>query len=194
MAHSCIQSRCCRRQPMQQGSPPSHLCRQVHLWSQCHSTFFLLPSDTISPIDLFNPQFLVWDPQCLFKDLRCPHCCITLYRHGVISRSRRCVGMDMPFWIIGYRYCCSECKHPKTGKTTVTWHSWDRRILAALPPTLATKFSVLFTHCTGISNPNPNPLHRILKHHLFVDVFLHPKQNGCEANLGCPLCSAPPSL
>jgi hypothetical protein len=57
----------------------------------------------------------------------------------------------MPFWIIGYRYRCPQCKHPKTGKATVTWRSWDHRILNVLPPALAAEFPALLTHRSGIS-------------------------------------------
>lgn len=132
------------------GLPPLYAIYHT-FWTSQKSNYFLLSHTNITPTDLFHPQFFIWDPQCLYKDLRCPRCNTTLYRHGVISRPRRCVGIDVPFWIIGYRYRCPQCKHPKTGKATVTWRSWDRRILNVLPPVLAAEFPALLTHRSGIS-------------------------------------------
>jgi hypothetical protein len=144
------------------------------------SNYFLLSRTSIKPTDLFHPQFFVWDPQCLYKDLRCPRCHTTLYRHGVICRPRRCVGIDGPFWIIGYRYRCPQCKHAKTGKATVTWRSWDRRILDVLPTVLAAEFPALLTHRSGISKA--------------VFSWMRPEWHGCKAGLGIATGSTPPSL
>lgn len=132
------------------GLPPLYAIYHA-FWTSQQSTYFLLSNTNVTPTDLFCPQFFVWDPQCLYKHLCCPRCRTTLYRHGVISRPRRCVGINMPFWIIGYRYRCPQCKHPKTGKATVTWRSWDRRILNNLPPALAAEFPAVLTHRSGIS-------------------------------------------
>jgi len=147
-AFKAIVSECEKR--TYSGLPPLYAIYRT-FWTSQMSNHFLLSHTDITPTDLFHPQFFVWDPQCLYKDLCCPRCHTTLYRHGVISRPRRCVGIDVPFWIIGYRYRCPQCKHTKTGKATVTWRSWDRRILDALPPALATEFPALLTHRSGIS-------------------------------------------
>jgi hypothetical protein len=54
--------------------------------------------------------------------------------------------------MIGYRYRCRTCVHPKTKKQTITYRSWDSRILAVLPPHLAAEFPARLSHRSGISN------------------------------------------
>ena len=60
--------------------------------------------------------------------------------------------MDSNFWIIGYRYRCGVCTHPESGKKTVTFRSWDPRVLAVLPPALSSAFPARLTHRSAISN------------------------------------------
>lgn len=121
-------------------------------WFPKKSTFFILTQRRFAPPDLYNPQFFLWDPEPLCNRIPCPNCQRPLQRHGELSRPRRCVDLDSTFWIIGYRYRCHSCVHPKSGKKTVTFRSWDPRILAVLPPALAAEFPARLTHRSGISN------------------------------------------
>ena len=133
-------------------SQPPLYARDNTFWFRQPSTYFLLQDDGISPSKLYNPQFFVWDPQALIKTIPCPRCRFGLQRHAVISCPRRCVDLRRTFWVVGYRYRCRHCIHPKSGKQgTVTWRSWDRRILAVLPAPLAAEFPAYLSHRTAIS-------------------------------------------
>jgi hypothetical protein len=148
-AFSAVVDDCNRRGS--NGQPPLY-ARDHTFWFRWPSTYFLLQEDEISPSKLYNPQFFVWDPQALVKTIPCPRCQFGLQRHAVISRPRRCVDLCRTFWIVGYRYRCRHCIHPKTGKRgTVTWRSWDCRILAVLPAPLAAEFPAYLSHRTAIS-------------------------------------------
>ena len=54
--------------------------------------------------------------------------------------------------MIDAQYKCRTCKNLKTGKHTVTFMSWDTRILAALPKALAAEFPVVLTR-SALSSP-----------------------------------------
>ncbi|KAF9522304.1 hypothetical protein CPB83DRAFT_116942 [Crepidotus variabilis] len=122
-------------------------------WSQPPASYFCLEANPTTPTSLYRPQFFVWDPQALYKQLSCPACGQSLIRYSAISRPRRVVDFDSSFWLIGYRYRCRRCHHPKPGKQSVTWRSWDRRILAALPAQLASEFPAHLSHRSGMSKP-----------------------------------------
>jgi hypothetical protein len=122
-------------------------------WIEPPASWFLLHAENLSPAVLYRPRFFVWDPQALYKDLPCPSCRKVLHRHLVNSWPRRIVDFDSSFWIIGFRYRCRHCRHPKTGKNTVTWCSWHRRILEVLPPALASQFPAHLSHRSGMSKP-----------------------------------------
>ncbi|KAF6764006.1 hypothetical protein DFP72DRAFT_956173 [Ephemerocybe angulata] len=113
--------------------------------------WFFLTGKRVSPTDLYRPRWFVWDPKALYKELPCPGCGKTLHRHAAMSRPRRCVDTSDSFWIVGFRYHCRHCRHPKTGKNTVTWCSWDRRILNVLPPALASHFPAILSHRSAVS-------------------------------------------
>jgi len=133
------------------GMPPLYALHQT-FWFPQPSSFFLLKQERRSPQLLFNPRFFLWDPEPLCQfGIPCPNCKTTLQRHQVISRPRRCADFESTFWIIGYRYRCRKCTHPKSGKTTVTFRSWDRRILNVIPPALASEFPAHLSHRSGIS-------------------------------------------
>jgi hypothetical protein len=53
--------------------------------------------------------------------------------------------------MIGYRYRCPTCLHPKSKKPTVTFCSWDSRILAMLDHNLQAEFPAQLTCRSGIS-------------------------------------------
>jgi len=131
---------------------PRIYSRDRTFWSRQTAAYFNLQGNHPSPSAIYRPEFFLWDIQALHKNLQCPDCHHTLHRHSIISRPRRCVGINAPFWIVGYRYRCRRCKHPKSQKHTVTWRSWDPRILASLPPALAAEFPAKLSHRSGISN------------------------------------------
>jgi hypothetical protein len=131
--------------------PPLYRDHQT-FWFPRPSTFFLL-RNSVSPQDLYNPRFFLWDPAALCPDgIPCPTCHIVLKPHGHIPRPRRCVDVSGSFWMIGYRYRCSNCIHSRSGKHTVTFRSWDPRILAVLPRSLACEFPARLSHRSALSN------------------------------------------
>ena len=132
-----------------QGRPPLYAIRKT-FWFEQQSTAFLLEG-FVSPTSLYNPRFFLWDPKALYKDLPCPICHQVLQRHATISRPRRCFDVTSEFYIIGYRYRCANCLHPKTKKKTVTFRSWDSRILEVLPSSLAAEFPAYLSHRNGMS-------------------------------------------
>jgi hypothetical protein len=139
----------CERRDMH-GRPPLYATRKT-FWFEQQSSIFILEDGPLSPTLLYNPRFFLWDPKALYKDLPCPICRQVLNRHAVISRPRRCMDVTSEFYIIGYRYRCPNCLHPTTKKKTVTFQSWDSRILAVLPPALAAEFPAYLSHRSGMS-------------------------------------------
>ena len=102
------------------GLPPLYAFHKT-FWFPQPSSFFLITKGS-TPQQIFNPLFFLWDPEALCSNgIPCPNCRKALNRHQVISRPRRCVGIDQTFWIIGYQYCCQNCIHPKSKKSTVTF-------------------------------------------------------------------------
>uniref|UniRef100_A0A8H7XMQ7 DUF6729 domain-containing protein n=1 Tax=Psilocybe cubensis TaxID=181762 RepID=A0A8H7XMQ7_PSICU len=122
------------------------------IWFPQPSPYFLLLQNEPSPSKLFNPRMCLWDPRALFR-IGCPKCKFPLRRHGHISRPRRVVDIDSEFYIIGFRYRCGVCIHPVSGKHTVTFNSWDSRILSMLPQDLAAEFPAILSHRSAISKP-----------------------------------------
>lgn len=122
-------------------------------WFPQESSFFILRRRGVSPQKLYNPAFFLWDPMPLCDEgISCPNCQTSLVRLCHISRPRRCVDFNKTFFMIGYRYRCPNCHHPKTKKIgTVTFSSWDSRILASLPAELAAEFPAQLSHRSGIS-------------------------------------------
>jgi hypothetical protein len=133
-----------------EGLPPLYYCDRT-FWFPQPSSFFLLRCGDVNPQRLFNPQFFLWDPLPLCNGIPCPNCQTTLERHTNISFPRCCVDSSSTFWIIGYRYHCRHCLHPKSKKNTVTFRSWDSRILRMLPRALADEFPAHLSHRSGMS-------------------------------------------
>ncbi|RDB16051.1 hypothetical protein Hypma_003473 [Hypsizygus marmoreus] len=128
------------------------LYRDHHtFWFPRPSSYFVLKRSSISPQDLLVPRFFLWDPAALC-DIPCPNCKTKLNCHAYIPYPRRCVDLCKNFWIIGYRYRCPTCRHPTSKKYTITFQSWDSRILAKLPRSLAAEFPARLSHRSGISN------------------------------------------
>ncbi|KAF6750676.1 hypothetical protein DFP72DRAFT_817488, partial [Ephemerocybe angulata] len=130
---------------------PALYAKDRTFWFRSPATWFLLQSSP-SPVRLYKPQMFVWDPLALYKKLPCPRCNKALGRHSTISQPRRCVDLTATFWIVGFRYRCRNCKHPKTGKSTITWRSWDPRILAVMPRALSAQFPARLSHRSAVSN------------------------------------------
>ncbi|KAF6763228.1 hypothetical protein DFP72DRAFT_1000650 [Ephemerocybe angulata] len=130
---------------------PALYAKDRSFWFRSPATWFLLQSSP-SPVRLYKPRMFVWDPLALYKKLPCPRCNKVLGRHSTISQPRRCIDLTATFWIVGFRYRCRNCKHPKTGKSTVTWRSWDPRILAVMPRALSAQFPARLTHRSAVSN------------------------------------------
>ncbi|XP_006455795.1 hypothetical protein AGABI2DRAFT_76455, partial [Agaricus bisporus var. bisporus H97] len=130
-----------------QGLPPLYSIHQSFWFPQKSSFFILDEKKHLSPSNLFNPNFFLWDPQALYPSIPCPQCKSRLRRKQHIPWPRRCVDMDNTFWIIGYRYQCPNC----INRQSVTYRSWDSRILDALPPHLAAEFPAHLTHRSAMS-------------------------------------------
>ena len=59
---------------------------QKTFWFPQQSTYFLLRDHTVTPQDLYNPRFFLWDPQCLVAGgIGCPKCGVRLNHHGHAS-------------------------------------------------------------------------------------------------------------
>ncbi|KAJ7586237.1 hypothetical protein C8J56DRAFT_1052609 [Mycena floridula] len=131
------------------GVPPLYHRHQTFWWPQ-PSRYFLLQSNNISPEQLYDRKMFLWDPLALFS-IPCPKCSKQLTRHRVIPFPRRCVDIAGTFWMIGYRYRCGTCVNPKSNLRTITFQSWDSRILKILPRTLALEFPAILTRRSAIS-------------------------------------------
>ncbi|KAG8932761.1 hypothetical protein FRC00_014144 [Tulasnella sp. 408] len=125
-------------------------------WHPSPSPIFQLrDAEDFKPADVYEPRFFYWDPQPLVQtnSILCPNkdCNSKLVRNGNIAAPRRVVGLDELYWVIGVRYRCPTCVNPKTRKTgKLSFNSWDPRILASLPPSLAAAFPAHLTARSGI--------------------------------------------
>lgn len=131
------------------GRPPLYFSHAAFFFPR-PSTFFLL-RDGVTPQKLYNPRFMLWDPEALCP-IPCPNCDCPLTRHSAAPGPRRVIDADSGFWIIGYRYRCRECVNPRTGKKgTLTFRSWSSAVLSKLPAYVAEQFPAILTHRSGIS-------------------------------------------
>lgn len=120
--------------------------RHQTFWIPQKSTWFSLHASTPNPATLFNNRFFYWDPeQLVVGGISCPNteCNTRLQRHGLLNRPRRVVELEGQFWLIGERYRCRSC--------SVTFSSWDPRIMAKLPKALQMEFPAHLTHRSGVS-------------------------------------------
>jgi hypothetical protein len=126
--------------------------RDQTFWLPQTSNYFILHRTTKPrPSQLYNPRFFYWDPDCLLEGgLKCPLCKASLRHHGY-ARPRRVVDLENCFYMIGQRHICPQCKNPKTNEHSVTFNSWDPRILAMLPTNLAAEFPADLSHRGVIS-------------------------------------------
>ncbi|KAJ3777917.1 hypothetical protein FB446DRAFT_699599 [Lentinula raphanica] len=117
--------------------------------------FFILTRNqqVATPVHLYDYSFFLWDPECLLSaGISCPNCHTKLHRHGNCKRPRRFVDFERTVWVIGYRYKCPTCLNPKSKKHTVTFQSWNPRILAMLPKWLSSEFPAHLSHRSGLSH------------------------------------------
>ena len=115
--------------------------------------FRMRKSKSLEPELLYDFAVCYWDPQVL-TDIKCPICkSAYLTRHGLQRCPHRCVSWENCFYMIGAWYKCPDCLHPVSGKITVTFMSWDSRIIASLPKSLAVEFPVVLTQCSALSKP-----------------------------------------
>ncbi|KAF8174492.1 hypothetical protein K438DRAFT_1522445, partial [Mycena galopus ATCC 62051] len=99
---------------------------------------------------MYNARLFYWDPG-YFVDILCPDC-HTKVEYWGYTRPRRVVDMHNCFYMIGRRHHCKQCKS-KTGKHTVTFNSWDPRILKALPAQLLDEFPAYMSHRGAMAKP-----------------------------------------
>ncbi|PBK95300.1 hypothetical protein ARMGADRAFT_795222 [Armillaria gallica] len=120
--------------------------RLKSFWLPRIDTFFILQQRDITPSLLYNPRFFYWDPLALVDQIRCykSGCIGHLTRHGYWRRPRRIVDLEDAYWLMGVQYKCNCC--------AVTLQSWDTRVLAKLPETLAGQFPAHLTHRSGMSD------------------------------------------
>ncbi len=114
-------------------------------WVPLKSPYFRLDKPNLQPRNLFLPKFFLWDLDNLLRSgIACPLCQVKLNRGGIVRRPRRIVEINHTFWIIGYTY---ECR----GTCQKRFRSWDSRIIAQLPRSLAAQFPAYLTWRSGLS-------------------------------------------
>ena len=123
-------------------------------WLPHKANYFILHGNAKpTPEMLYNHRWFYWDPDYLVDGgLRCPNCSTHLYRHG-FTRPRRVVDLENVFYIIGQRHRCPQCRHPQTNQHSVTFNSWDPRIIKMLPSSLAAEFPATLSHRNAIATP-----------------------------------------
>ena len=142
---------------LKQGSGPGSMPRlyAVHqtFWLPHQANFFIMKNATKPrPSELYNHRWFYWDPDHLVEGgLKCPNCETHLHRHG-FTRPRRVVDLEAVFYMIGQRHHCPHCRNAKTNEKSVTFNSWDSRIVTKLPPALAAEFPACLSHRNAIAD------------------------------------------
>ena len=123
-------------------------------WVPQRCSFFLLTGKAQPTADdLYNPRLFYWAPdELLPMGISCPNCGTRLHRHEY-TRPRRVVDLQNCFYLVGQRYLCPQCKNKKSDKRTVTFNSWDPRIMKSLPPELRDEFPAYLSHRSAIAKP-----------------------------------------
>ncbi len=62
------------------------------------------------------------------------------------------VDLENVFYMIGQHHRCPQCKNPKSNEQSITFNSWDPRILERLPHALAAEFPACLSHHNAISD------------------------------------------
>ncbi len=136
-----------------QGSKP-HLYELQHTFWLPHQANFFILNRTAKPrpSQLYNHRWFYWDPDHLVEGgLKCPNCSAHLHRHG-FTRPHRVVDLNNVFYMIGQRHRCPQCKNPKSNEHSITFNSWDPRIVERLPHALAAEFPACLSHRNAISD------------------------------------------
>ena len=135
------------------GSKPCLYEINQTFWLPHQANFFILNrSSKPYPAQLYNHRWFYWDPDHLVEGgLKCPNCGAKLHRHG-FSRPRCVVDLQNVFYMIGQRHRCPKCRHPKTNEHSITFNSWDHRIVAKLPKALAAEFPACLSHRNAIAD------------------------------------------
>jgi hypothetical protein len=141
---------------LKQASGPQSKPRlyEVHqtFWIPRKSNYFLLHGAAKPrPETLYNHRWFYWDPDHLVEGgLRCPICSTLLHRHG-FTRPRGVVDLKEVFYVIGQQHQCLQCRNPTTNEKSVTFNSWDPRIMKALLPDLTAEFPAALSHRNAIA-------------------------------------------
>jgi len=135
------------------GSKPRLYEINKTFWLPHQANFFHLnTSNKPCPSQLYNHHWFYWDPDHLVEGgLKCPNCSSRLHRHG-FTRPRRVVDLQYVFYIIGQRHRCPQCRNTKTNEHSVTFNSWDPRIVQRLPHALAAEFPAWLSHRNAIAD------------------------------------------
>ncbi|KAJ7448443.1 hypothetical protein B0H11DRAFT_1744154, partial [Mycena galericulata] len=121
-------------------------------WVPQQDNFFILHGDAQPTAEaMYTARLYYWDPAYFFN-IPCPGCGTHLKNHA-FTRPRRVVDMHNCFYMVGRRYICAKCKNATSGKLTVTFNSWDSRIMEALPAHLRDEFPAYLSHRGAMSKP-----------------------------------------
>lgn len=122
-------------------------------WIPRKANYFLLHGKSKPyPEQLYNYRWFYWDPDHLVEGgLKCPTCNNPLHRHG-FTRPRRVVDLEDVYYMIGQRHLCRHCRHPRTNELSVTFNSWDSRIIERLPQDLAAEFPAWLSHRNALAD------------------------------------------
>lgn len=120
-------------------------CHQKNNYFKLHGTA------QPSVASLCNHRFFYWDPDYLVNGgLKCPCCGSKLKCHG-FTRPRQVVDLHDCFYMIGQRHLCPKCKNEKSGEISVTFNSWDERIMNGLPDALVDEFPAYMSYRGAIA-------------------------------------------
>jgi len=129
---------------------------EIHqtFWLPQKANFFMLnSSNKPRPSQLYGHRWFYWDPDYLVEGgLHCPNCKSHLHRHG-FTRPRRVVDLQNVFYMIGQRHRCPSCRNAKSNNQSVTFNSWDPKIVKSLPASLAAEFPAHLSHRNAIADP-----------------------------------------
>ncbi|KAJ6460535.1 hypothetical protein C8R45DRAFT_1179980 [Mycena sanguinolenta] len=135
--------------------PPLYRDHQTFWFPETDPYFSMQKLDSsLDPQKLYRARFFLWDPAILVPHgIPCPNCDQRLHRHGHVPWPRRCVDLDHTFYdyIIGYRYRCPSCVNPQSKLKTITFRSWDSRIISKLSRAPAASFPAILIYRRGLS-------------------------------------------
>ena len=117
------------------GNKPKPHLYAVHqtFWLPQKSNFFIINGSSKPwPLQLYGHRWFYWDPDYLVEGgLQCPNCKAHLHHHG-FTRPRRVVDLHDVFYMIGQCHRCPKCRNPDSNNHSITFNSWDSRIVESL--------------------------------------------------------------